>query len=222
MNSGAIRQFRLRYMSVQSKFTGWTNWQSLAKWGNQKLVQRMYIWLFITPAAAKILVESEEWLKKFSQNNFSVDLELPFSWILFFFASLSFTIGIILFKAFCPSIVRNYNNFGHFETEKLPPIRIWDFPQDLSDSGNKILKQKFNIKDDSEIDVFFKHEKLHLRHNNGDRAESPSDLFYHIFEIATIDFLSVRILVFMFFAFGVSLFGYVVFQNILYVFKSLN
>lgn len=94
------------------------NWLHLANIGNSKIVKSMLVWMLITPVLAKALNSVNSVSLPFFQTDQSITLSLPFSWQVFFFCALSFTIANIIFTLKCPSIVGKYNNFADFKTKE--------------------------------------------------------------------------------------------------------
>ncbi|OPL17254.1 MAG: hypothetical protein AVO38_05490 [delta proteobacterium ML8_D] len=68
----------------------------------------MGIWIVIVPVSAKIL--SNDWISEWN-------LSLPFTWYLFFFSALSFSVGNILFLFRCPLIVKENDSLEDFNRE---------------------------------------------------------------------------------------------------------
>ena len=208
-------------MDIEQKWNSTRTWRALAKLGNKKLVQRMYIWLFITPSAVKLLDTFENWLIESFQNNIQVDLSLPFSWWLFFFASLAFTLGNIWFSIFCPNIIRNHANYGDFAASRLPPMLIWEFLRDFSTIGKNKLNAKLCFPENEIIQAQYKHDNFYLKNTRKTIMKQPSDLFYDVYNAANLDYWGQRLTVFLFYSLGILLFGWVVLQNITYVVGQL-
>jgi hypothetical protein len=203
--------------NIKRKWNDVTSWRELAKLGNKKLVQRMYIWLFITPSTVKLLDTLENWMIESFQNNIQVDLSLPFSWWLFFFASLAFTIGNIWFSIFCPNIIRNHANYGDFAASRLPPLIIWEFLSDFSTRGNNKLNSKLGFPDNESIQAQYKHDNFHLKSTRKTLIKQPFELFYDVYTVANEDYSRQRLVVFFLYSVGILLFSWVVVENILYV-----
>lgn len=67
------------------------------------------------PVLAKLLehIQSPLVITVFG-SNFSLSLELPFSWYLFYFSALFFALGVLLYVAFCPRLISEFANFHEF------------------------------------------------------------------------------------------------------------
>jgi hypothetical protein len=91
------------------------NWLKIADIGNSKIVRSMLIWMLITPIFAKLFGSVNTMNITFLQLDNPVVLSLPFSWQVFFFCALSFTIANILFSYKCPELIKKYKHYSDFE-----------------------------------------------------------------------------------------------------------
>jgi len=82
------------------------NWSILSKLGQNKIVQKTYIYLVAVP----FLINT---LKKFNLEK--VIESIPFSWQMFFLSALMFTCGSILFNIFAPKIIKENESYRDFE-----------------------------------------------------------------------------------------------------------
>ena len=94
------------------------NWLKISALGNSKVVKSMMIWMFITPIFAKALYSVESVKLPFFETDQSITLSLPFSWQVFFFCALSFTLANIIFQLKCPSLISKFNNFTDFKSKE--------------------------------------------------------------------------------------------------------
>jgi hypothetical protein len=92
------------------------NWLKVADIGNSKIVKSMLIWMLITPIFAKLLESANTANITFLQLDKPIVLGLPFSWQVFFFCALSFTIANIIFSYKCPELIKKYKYFADFES----------------------------------------------------------------------------------------------------------
>src|SRR4051794_30489257 len=90
-------------------------WPALKALMSHKTVTSMYVWLAIVPFVASLLrdVESKPKLMIFG-HQFNIRLDLPFSWECFFFAALFFTMGTALYTICCPTLIKQFDDFGQF------------------------------------------------------------------------------------------------------------
>lgn len=84
-------------------------WKSLRAIGNNSVIQRAYIWFFAVPLAAKLILQFQNPIELvlWGQKQ-TIHLSLPFSWEQFFFASVAFTAGNLVFQCRCPDLVKEY------------------------------------------------------------------------------------------------------------------
>ena len=91
------------------------DWLKISEIGNSKLVKTMLIWLFLTPILAKSLAPINSIHFGFLEENKNINLSLPFSWEIFFFCALAFTIANIIYIYKCPILIRKYKNYSDFK-----------------------------------------------------------------------------------------------------------
>lgn len=93
-------------------------WSDLNRLGQSRLLKSSYYWFILVPVVARIFAEIERtgemtilgYVLKF-------DLTLPFSWKVFFFASVAFALASLIYAIYCPEMVRKYAKFSDFEDE---------------------------------------------------------------------------------------------------------
>jgi len=81
------------------------SWKFLTIYGNNKYVNRTYIYLFAIPLIISII-------KKLEFLNLSH--AIPFSWQLLFLSAIFFSLGTLIFNWFAPSIIKDNNTFADF------------------------------------------------------------------------------------------------------------
>ncbi len=98
------------------------SWGSVRGIGNSRMVKTSYVWLFVVPTAATLLLPFARdyivqlpWLNDGVEFHFSISL--PFSWVRFLMMAVAFTVGQGLYRIFCPELVRKYGSFGDFRSE---------------------------------------------------------------------------------------------------------
>jgi len=72
--------------------------------------------LAVVPIAAKSLSSVDTISLRFLGEDFVLNAELPFSWHVFFFSSLSFGIASLLYILFCPDVVRMYKKLSELKS----------------------------------------------------------------------------------------------------------
>ena len=91
------------------------HWNKLRMVQNNKIVKSTYIWLAVVPIIAKFSSKLEDVISfNYQGKEYLIDITLPFSWQLFFFSSLCFVIGNVLYTWFSPDMIKNYIGFNDF------------------------------------------------------------------------------------------------------------
>ena len=99
-----------------------TQWSTLRRMANWRLVTTSYVWLLIVPVGVRLLTPFAgprevklPWIFV-GGRTIHLDLGLPFSWEVFFIMAVCFAIGSVLFVQYCPKIVQEFRNFGGFRS----------------------------------------------------------------------------------------------------------
>lgn len=113
----ARRLFEVIRQLPWSLFWGST-WADLRSFGNSRLIRTSYIWLFLVPAAAKVLDPLTEMplsLAKLGIIEEPVVLHLPTAWAAFYFMSLAFAVAQTIYYFRCPQLVKQFTSYGEYE-----------------------------------------------------------------------------------------------------------
>lgn len=91
------------------------NWSLINSLGEMRFSKSSYYYLVIIP----ILVKLTEYLDNpftliVGDNPIELNLELPFSWYLFYFGAISIAIGTFIYQIFCPNFIKKFKNYGQF------------------------------------------------------------------------------------------------------------
>lgn len=90
-------------------------WSALARIGESKVVRSSYLWFLLVPIAAKVLASTNRTLDlQLLGTNLTLTLDLPFSWTLFFFASLFFALGTALYTLRVPTFISLFPTGAEF------------------------------------------------------------------------------------------------------------
>ncbi|MEI8645477.1 hypothetical protein P4S60_07665 [Pseudoalteromonas sp. Hal040] len=101
------------------------HWSFIKGMADIKLVKISYIWIIIVPILAKALNEVSDSIPITIGNvviNFNV--ALPFSWQLFFFSALTFSMAQFLYTVFCPEVIKKYKNVHEFREDGKTIIQL--------------------------------------------------------------------------------------------------
>jgi len=108
------------------------DWLSLSSFSKRKLVKSMVYWLFITPIAAKALSSINQVDLSAMGFDGAINIALPFSWTIFFFSALFFSIGNLIYSLKCPELIRDYSDFNDYASkQKSTHYLIESFKRDL-------------------------------------------------------------------------------------------
>ena len=112
-------------LSASSGFTKWEACLELIVWVNirnihkMRIVQQMYIWLFLLPVAANALAKlPENLLIDAWGQQIEISTELPFSWQLFYLAAVCFVISNLIYQVRCPRIIKDHPTYATFLDER--------------------------------------------------------------------------------------------------------
>jgi hypothetical protein len=89
-------------------------WNRIAVYGRSKILRTSYIWLLIVPVAYRIIEKIESPLVLTGlADGLVLNIDLPFSWKIFYFAALSIAVATVIFTEKCPDIIRleDFNGF---------------------------------------------------------------------------------------------------------------
>ncbi len=109
---GAKIKFGIRKISVPT-------WRNLKQWGSSRILQSSYFWIVAVPVMARTFSSISEVEISLGGEKFVLELTLPFTWQILYFAAVFFALGSLSYSFFCPRIIRNflnhadYRNSGH-------------------------------------------------------------------------------------------------------------
>lgn len=85
-------------------------WSTLSGMGDNRIIRSSYFWFVFVPIVARLTQQINEPLQKalFGLNHNTIWIQLPFSWFMFFFAALFFSVATFLYSVACPEIIRRY------------------------------------------------------------------------------------------------------------------
>jgi hypothetical protein len=171
-------------------------WSSLAKIERIKIVQSMYLWLFIVPILAKTLAKLEDTanLNIFGYV-FNIHLELPFSWKIFYFSALCFAIANLVFVLRCYSLIKDHSSFADFLNQGKSDRHLSSYAEE---AGLKLIDFEYNRQYPEEFLLEGKHLK---------------DPFWGLYERLDTARPSWKLLCSLFYLFGFILISIVFYQN---------
>lgn len=110
------------------QFTRWIpSWSTLSRVGRSRALATSFFWLFFVPLAAFLLAKLPESVSlPFVDSEVRINVGLPFSWRMFYFAAVAFSAATLLYSARCPTIVRKYDRYSDFSDEGRGPLQVFE------------------------------------------------------------------------------------------------
>lgn len=93
-------------------------WLDISVLGRNSIVKSFSVWFLVVPFIIKIMDKIPEavsifiWGKEFT---FNLNTPFPNQIYLFYFASVLFAIGNVIYSLMCPFIIKNYRSFSEFK-----------------------------------------------------------------------------------------------------------
>lgn len=98
-------------------------WIQLQTFGNSSVLKSSRLWLILVPLAVKALEASPNPLV-IPSIGVSLNLDLPFSWKIFYFSSVAFAVAGLIFDWRCPPLVKDYDGFPAYNAQQFDPTRL--------------------------------------------------------------------------------------------------
>ena len=193
------------------------------------MILTSYFWIIFVPIAANLITKLNNPLNfLILGETIQVNMDLPFSWKLFFYAACCFTVASVIFKLSCPVSIRNYKNYDDFKQKGGSYIEIYS---DLLIHHRAL--GEFALWRTLQISTGVDHEEeyqLASRHSP-ETTETPpdyfmltppsdnrmNDAFFHIRSLVSELRTPARILAAFFYLIGLILVFLISTQNLLYV-----
>ena len=106
------------------------NWAALQKISTNRIVQSAYLFLFVTPMAARVVQELPDKLTLSVGSGYVFTTSLPFSWLWLFWAAIGASLANAIYALWCPEIIKRFNDYSDFEKSRRganPDISLVDF-----------------------------------------------------------------------------------------------
>ena len=229
-----------------------TDWKVLKKFADIKLVKFSYIWIITVPVLAKLLMKIGDVLPiKIGEVTFNINLSLPFSWQMFFFSALSFSLAQFIFNLVCPEIVKDFKNQREFENDGKTVIQLGSYLKDLVLCRNNSDYKKSGVF----LELVKKEHKMnnakdiatqYLAHLNADQqfsigsgvsandfekatdilrpltSERKKAIFEYVYAVCKVQNPITRIIVVLLYMLGFILSAVVLLQNVISVFHTIS
>lgn len=115
-----------------------TNWDSLIKISEDRMIYSTGIWVFITPALVKAYNLNTD------TNMLIAESVTDSSAILLYFAALCFFISGLICKIFCPQIITSTSSYADFESKQMSHINMQDFINNSTDISKQKIAEEIN------------------------------------------------------------------------------
>lgn len=177
------------------------NWETIRDLTQNKFISSFNIWLWIVPIIANIIEHIENPIHiVVSTSKLSINLQLPFSWQMFFFGALFISFGNLVFLLKCPEFIKKYKNFNSFKVDSESVSELEYFMEKTGSSHVKTLFNQYNEDKYSSIqisDLFFELNRFY--NNSLQFARSICCCFYYV---------------------GLFFVGFVILKNIIFVIQT--
>lgn len=190
-------------------------WSKIEPLSKLVVVRSMYIWIIVVPILAKTFEHIGEKAKVVVFGHyFEVQLSLPFSWTLFYFSALFFTLANILFQFRCPTIIKENRDYSAFTASRrgVEHLDKYIFEVDMNWEGLRRLVDR--------RDEYFERVAEATNPKASDGLLRKRFITAH--EYSDNKRVFSRISSYICYAVGLALIGIVVVQNAVYVIKYLT
>src|SRR2546427_7666401 len=93
-------------------------WDSLSRVGQVQALKTSYFFFLVVPVLARLLSHvGKDHVISILGAQFHIHLDLPFSWKVFYFASVFFSLGALIYQIRCPAIIKDFRNFADFKAQ---------------------------------------------------------------------------------------------------------
>ncbi|GBO56804.1 hypothetical protein APA_5139 [Pseudanabaena sp. lw0831] len=195
-------------------------WSTLRRLGENKSVRSANIWAIVVPISAKLLerVQGVVTVELFG-HKFPINLTLPFSWKVLFFAAIFFLLANIIFAIWCPKLIKETETYREFADQQRSIYELEVQFKGLEKAGllsGDTIPQWLNW--------FSSHRQVTLSKRddiNGVSIENEGRELKEIYQIIVESLAKkntpARLFASLFYFFGVALTAIIIIQNIMFV-----
>ena len=132
----------------------YSHWQNFKGFFSLSVVRLFITWFAGSPIIVKSLENTPDKIKiPFSESYYTIHTQLPFSWVLLWFASLAYVLALVLYHIKCPSFVKKNPNYGEYDKYKNSPRwLVWQLyflgkkkKQEFSEAKKQLLEKNYGI-----------------------------------------------------------------------------
>lgn len=191
---------------------GWLRWSVLRDFGSSRVLRTSYFWLLFVPVMAKALLNIKQRLSfTVFGESMEVSLGLPFSWKIFYFSAVCFSIAGVIYSWRCHVLVKRYASFTEFIQEGRGVSHLRSYAATLPNVPSAVQH------------LLSRHE-MPLDDNPSDREiardRALADAFWMLRNAANHSDRVGLAVCFTFYALGFILLGVLLIQNFLYVVRA--
>lgn len=109
-----------------SAWNGWrgysSHWQQLGKFFKLPVIRLFIFWFAAAPIAVSALRDLPDKLAiSHGDQIYTLSLELPFNWIVLWFASFSYALAFCVYQLRCPDFIKDYPNYAVYRGYQYSP-----------------------------------------------------------------------------------------------------
>jgi hypothetical protein len=130
INTSIIQNLKYRVLNIVKNIDEISHWENISRLGKKKMINTISIWTIIVPIVVKWIIIAENNISfEIFKAKFQLDIQIGLNFYLFYFSSVCFAFGSILYGIMCPSIIKNYSSFAEYidkenSYEKLKKLMI--------------------------------------------------------------------------------------------------
>ena len=194
-----------------SRPTGPLSWTSLRRLTESKAAQHVFVFLFVTPFLAGIL---ESLAAGGSASTLRINgPTIPLNWTLYFFSACAYLVGQVVFTLRCPSLLRDYPDFGAYLTSRRPLPFVWVYFDHLPRRLQCHVADTLRIDDSAWPDEGPDGTVLFRQMKRPNETHAAAVVFHELFMASDRAHLFSRLLVAIASATGLALFAIVLLHN---------
>lgn len=189
-------------------------WNSLNRLGNSAVLRSSYFWIVFVPIVAKVMAPIDSFAQvEIFGYVWNLEIGLPFSWKLFFFAALAFSLASLIYSSYCPEIVRDYQSFNEFREQGKGSSQITRALAAAKPDSTTITSFLESYCDDAETDLSSSDYLQRAVIHEGRLA----DAFWFVQEYSDLSRPALRLSLWFLYSIGFALLLAVLLENIVYV-----
>ena len=102
-------------------------WRALRGAGNSRILASSFFWFFFVPIAVRFS-KANEWSRALVGG-------IPFSWEFFYYSAVTFAAAGLIFRLWCPGLVRDHATYSSFENAGKTQAQLSEYVRRLARRG---------------------------------------------------------------------------------------